>query len=210
MSTHPLADLRAALAAAATDEQVADAFSRHGLALIFPPSTPRNEPERAALAEVGRLCAEAMERARLAGQPGVLVVDDEEAVRTVLEIALRLSGLEVRLAASGEEAVELYRRDGGSIGVVLLDVRMPGLDGPQTLAALREIDPDLACCFMSGDAGRYSTEDLLAMGTAHFFAKPFVLADLVRVLREVAARARPSRRSGSGGTARGGSVPAGP
>ena len=200
MSTHPLAELRAALSAAATVEQVADAFTRHGLALVFPPGTPRGETERAALAEVGRLCAQAMERARLAGRPAVLVVDDEEAVRKVLEIALRLSGLEVRLAASGEEAVELCRRDGGSIGVVVLDVQLPGLDGPQTLAALRGLDPDLVCCFMSGDTGRYPVEGLLAMGAAHFFAKPFVLAEVVRVLQEVAARARPSRRSGSGGT----------
>jgi CheY-like chemotaxis protein len=199
MSTHPLAELRAALSAAATVEQVADAFTRHGLALVFPPGTPRGETERAALAEVGRLCAQAMERARLAGRPAVLVVDDEEAVRKVLEIALRLSGLEVRLAASGEEAVELCRRDGG-VGVALLDVQLPGLDGPQTLAALRGLDPGLVCCFMSGDTGRYPVEGLLAMGAAHFFAKPFVLAEVVRVLREVAARARPSRRSGSGGT----------
>ena len=195
MSTHPLAELRAALSAAATVEQVADAFTRHGLALVFPPGTPRGEAERAALAEVGRLCAQAMERARLAGRPAVLVVDDEEAVRKVLEIALRLSGLEVRLAASGEEAVELCRRDGG-VGVALLDVQLPGLDGPQTLAALRGLDPDLVCCFMSGDTGRYSAAGLLAMGAAHFFAKPFVLAEVVRVLQEVAARVRP----GSGGT----------
>ena len=195
MSTHPLAELRAALSAAATVEQVADAFTRHGLALVFPPGTPRGETERAALAEVGRLCAQAMERARLAGRPAVLVVDDEEAVRKVLEIALRLSGLEVRLAASGEEAVELCRRDGG-VGVALLDVQLPGLDGPQTLAALRGLDPDLVCCFMSGDTGRYSAAGLLAMGAAHFFAKPFVLAEVVRVLQEVAARVRP----GSGGT----------
>ena len=199
MSTHPLAELRAALSAAATVEQVADAFTRHGLALVFPPGTPRGEAERAALAEVGRLCAQAMERARLAGRPAVLVVDDEEAVRKVLEIALRLSGLEVRLVANGEEAVELCRRDGG-VGVALLDVQLPGLDGPQTLAALRGLDPGLVCCFMSGDTGRYSAAGLLAMGAAHFFAKPFVLAEVVRVLREVAARARPSRRSGSGGT----------
>ena len=73
---------------------------------------------------------------------------------------------------------------------------MDGLDGPQTLAALRGLDPDLVCCFMSGDTGRYSAAGLLAMGAAHFFAKPFVLAEVVRVLREVAARVRP----GSGGT----------
>ena len=129
-----------------------------------------------------------MERARLAGRPAVLVVDDEEAVRKVLEIALRLSGLEVRLAASGEEAVELCRRDGGSIGVVLLDVRMRGLDGPQTLAALRAIDPAVRVVFMTGYAGGYSPDDLLAMGADRFIEKPFRgLAELADTLREAAS-----------------------
>jgi DNA-binding NtrC family response regulator len=128
-----------------------------------------------------------MERDR---RPAVLVVDDEEVVRKMLGVALRLHGFDVRQAAGGEEAVELYRRDGGTIAAVVLDVRMPGMDGPQTLAALRGLDPGVLCCFMSGDTGRYSTEGLLAMGAAHFFAKPFVLAEFVGVLREVAARRR--------------------
>ena len=120
--------------------------------------------------------------------PEVLVVDDEALVLRLLEMALPQHGLAVRQAGGGAEAVAVYRRHRGSIGVVLLDVRMPGLDGPQTLAALRAIDPGVRCVFMSGDTRGYSAEQLLGLGAARVVAKPFrCLAELAGTLREVAA-----------------------
>ncbi len=120
--------------------------------------------------------------------PEVLVVDDERLVLRLLELALPQHGLAVRLAGAGEEAVAAYRRHRGSIGVVLLDVRMPGLDGPQTLAALREIDRGVRVVFMSGDTRGYSAEEPLGLGAARVVAKPFRdLAELAATLREVAA-----------------------
>ena len=105
--------------------------------------------------------------------PEVLVVDDEQEVRSFLELVLRRSGLTVRSAASGHEALELFRERHQSIRVALLDVQMPGMDGPATLAALREIDPKVECCFMSGDTGKYGPEELLGLGAAHLCRKPF-------------------------------------
>jgi CheY-like chemotaxis protein len=139
--------------------------------------------------EAGRLIAEVR---RCAGAPAaaVLVVDDESMVRDLLGVALRHFGFTVRPAAGGAEAVDLYRRHGADIDVVLLDVRMPGLDGPQTLAELRRLNPQVRCCFMSGDTGAYTTADLLTLGAARVFAKPFgSLGDLARGLREAAAPA---------------------
>src|SRR5262245_11971981 len=80
---------------------------------------------------------------------GVLVVDDEALIRSMLNTGLAQYGFEVRLAASGREAIEIYSRDFSEIDLVLLDVRMPGLDGPQTLARLEAINPNVRCCFMS-------------------------------------------------------------
>ncbi len=120
--------------------------------------------------------------------PEVLVVDDERLVLRLLELALPQHGLVVRSAGGGAEAVDLYRRHRGSIGVVLLDVRMPGLDGPQTLAVMREIDRGVRCVFMSGDTRGYSAEELLGLGAARVVTKPFRdLAELAATLREVAA-----------------------
>ena len=71
-----------------------------------------------------------------AQRPEVLVVDDESGVRQMLDVALTHYGFQVRLAATGTEAVEVYRANRQTIALVLLDVQMPGMDGPATLAAL--------------------------------------------------------------------------
>ena len=102
----------------------------------------------------------------------VLVVDDDADVRRVVCLLLRSHGLAAREAAGGAEAVALYREHHGSIGVVLLDVMMPGLDGPGTLALLREIDPAVRCCFQTGGSGGYSADELLALGALKVFPKP--------------------------------------
>jgi CheY-like chemotaxis protein len=91
---------------------------------------------------------------------GILVVDDDAAVRDLIDVALRQDGFAVWPAADGREALQQYWRHRAAIDVVLLDVRMPGLNGPQTLAALREMNPHLRCCFMTGDAGQYTEEAL--------------------------------------------------
>ena len=101
--------------------------------------------------------------------PEILVVEDEPWVLRMLDVALRQDGFAVRLAGSGTEAIDVYRRHRRAISLVLLDVQMPGLDGPRTLAALRKLDPHVRSCFMSGHAGMYSTEDLLALGAARVF-----------------------------------------
>ncbi len=118
---------------------------------------------------------------------GILAVDDDDGVRRLLDVGLHQEGLTPWLAADGRAALELYRRHRREIAAVLMDVRMPDLDGPQTLAALREIDPRVRCCFMSGDPGGYTEEGLRALGKAGFVRKPFRLPDVARALREAAA-----------------------
>jgi DNA-binding response OmpR family regulator len=114
----------------------------------------------------------------------VLVIDDDDMVRESLGRALRLRGFVVRLASRGEEAVSIYREHGHAIGVVLLDVGMPGMDGPQTLAALREVDAAVGCCLMTGYSERCSQEELLAFGADAILLKPFDFAELTRALRQ--------------------------
>jgi CheY-like chemotaxis protein len=104
----------------------------------------------------------------------VLVVDDNPVLRALLDAALGRSGFTVHTAACGAEAIEVFRRHCQTIGVVLLDVQLgEGPDGPETLAALRQIDTGVCCCFMSADAAPYSVEQLLGRGALAFFSKPF-------------------------------------
>jgi two-component system cell cycle sensor histidine kinase/response regulator CckA len=115
-----------------------------------------------------------------------LVVDDEHPLRNIVQLGLERHGFEVLVASSGREAIELYRAHRETISVVLLDVRMPRLDGAQTLDRLRELNPAVLACFMSGDTGAYSRDDLIGRGAACVIAKPFQLDELTHVLRRVA------------------------
>jgi CheY-like chemotaxis protein len=116
-------------------------------------------------------------------KPAVLVVDDVVAIGKMLDLALSRDGFAVKLATTGHEAIELYRKHHDEIALVLMDVQMPGMDGPATLAILQQINPELRCCFMSGSTGKYSSQELLDMGAVHVMMKPFVsLSVLTRLL----------------------------
>jgi CheY-like chemotaxis protein len=117
-------------------------------------------------------------------QATLLVVDDEEDVRSLLTMILEETGLRVLSAPDASTAVNLVRTE-PSIGLALLDVRMPGSDGPRILALLRRIRPGLRCCFLTGDATPYGVPGLLAMGAEAVFGKPFELPDLVQDVRRL-------------------------
>jgi len=116
----------------------------------------------------------------------VLVVEDDPQVGDFLRIALQEMRFTVRLARSGLEALAVYRHQQQSIALVLLDVLMPGMGGPQTLAELRKVNPALVCCFMSGSTGKYSKQDLLDLGAAAYLSKPFTsLDEMAKILRRL-------------------------
>ena len=122
---------------------------------------------------------------------GVLIADDEPVIRGVLRFGLQQAGFSVWLAADGQEALDLYRGHCETIDVVLLDVRMPVLDGPATLVALQELTPQIPCFFMSGDLGRYTEKALRHFGARAILKKPFRLVEVAQLLREAAQSAGP-------------------
>jgi CheY-like chemotaxis protein len=117
----------------------------------------------------------------------ILVVDDDEAILRLLGEALPQYGFEVRLAGGGPEAVEVYRAYARRFDLVLIDLHMEGVDGPQTLALLRGVDPNVRCCFMTAHPDEYSDEALLALGALGVLRKPFDdLVGLAELLRRLA------------------------
>ena len=110
----------------------------------------------------------------------------------MLGVGMRSHGFAVWLACDGPEAVDLYRAHRDGIDVVLLDVQMPGLDGPETLAALRELNPRVRCCFMTGDLGLYADRTLLDLGAATVFMKPFRLSEVAHQLVHLAITIEPT------------------
>jgi CheY-like chemotaxis protein len=114
--------------------------------------------------------------------PGILVIDDDFSMRTLLNVGLEYHGFLVWLAADGRQALEIYRKQRTHIDLVLLDVRMPEMDGPSTLVALQRINPEVCCFFMSADAGIYTREELLERGAVRVIRKPFHLSEVAHLL----------------------------
>jgi CheY-like chemotaxis protein len=121
-------------------------------------------------------------------KPGILVVDDDAALLNLLRLVLTNRGFQVWVASNGEAALALYEQQRAQIHLVLMDVCMPGQDGPQTLAAMRQLNPDLSCSFMSGYTGRYDTKALQSLGAVHFFGKPFRVQEMAETLWQTVRR----------------------
>jgi DNA-binding response OmpR family regulator len=117
------------------------------------------------------------------GAGDVLVIDDDESVRTVLMRTLSKIGFTVTLAGDGTEALERFSADPGRYRLVLLDYKLPGMDSKSILSEMRTNKPALPVILMSG----YCREEAAGTGSAsaacEFLHKPFtmdVLASKVR------------------------------
>jgi CheY-like chemotaxis protein len=110
--------------------------------------------------------------------PAVLVAEDDPVIRELLQLMLEGLAFRAWSAADGLEAVEFYRQHRDAIGAVVLDIHMPRLDGPATLGALRDLDPQVGCVFITGDPGGYAETDLRALGAVAVLRKPFLPEDL--------------------------------
>jgi two-component system cell cycle sensor histidine kinase/response regulator CckA len=113
----------------------------------------------------------------------ILVVDDESDVRRILCDVLRIASFEILEARGGAEALEVAREFKGSIDLLLTDVVMPGLSGPELSAQLRAMRPDIDVLFMSG----YTERSLLSeLGPRdHYIQKPFLPGELFVQVREI-------------------------
>jgi CheY-like chemotaxis protein len=112
--------------------------------------------------------------------PGVLLAEDEPVIRDLLGYLLRAKGFAVWSAADGREALEVYGRH----RAVLLDVHMPRLDGPQTLRALRQLDPEVRCCFITGTTADDEEAELQALSPTAVLHKPCTPEELADALRQ--------------------------
>ncbi len=119
----------------------------------------------------------------------VLVIDDEEIICDTLSALLKAGGFEVVTALSGEEGAELLR--GRQFEVAIADLVMPGMDGIQTIAALKEVDPDVEVIILTGYATVNSTIAALRQGACDFLLKPIGMAQLGPALMRALEKRRP-------------------
>lgn len=121
--------------------------------------------------------------ADLTGNGRVLLVEDEDAVRSFAVRALTRQGYDVLEAADGSEALELMAKHEGEIDIVVSDVVMPEMDGPTMLKEMRKTNPDLKIIFVSGYPNE-AFQEALGKETFAFLPKPFSLPQLAAKVKE--------------------------
>ncbi|MBC07826.1 ATP-binding protein [Thalassospira sp.] len=158
--------------------------SEEGKGTTFTIYLPRYEASEEELAETQAVIEETPSR-DLTGTGAILLVEDEDAVRTFGARALRSKGYDVLEATNGDNALEVLNNTDKTIDLVISDVVMPGIDGPTLVRMLREKKPELKVIFISGYAEDTYRDELDEENGVHFLPKPFSLKDLATKVKEV-------------------------
>jgi PAS domain S-box-containing protein len=118
------------------------------------------------------------------GHETVLLVEDEDAVRALTQRILRDARYEVLTAASGAEALERSAQHAGPIHLVVSDVIMPSMSGPELAERLLQLRPETRVLFMSGYVDEHVTQHGILASGHSFLPKPFTASELARKVRE--------------------------
>jgi len=152
--------------------------------VFFPEST---EP----LSEV---TVEATQNGGLAGSETVLVVEDEDAVRALTRMILERGGFHVLAAADASEALRVYDNLEKPVDLLLSDVVMPRMSGPQLAARMQETQPDLKVLFISGHADETILKHGVLIPDTELLVKPFSVNELLARVHGVLRDWRPEAR----------------
>jgi len=115
----------------------------------------------------------------------VLVVDDEAIVRQIVKVALERAGHKVVIAESGEAAIEAFKSTRGQVGLVLLDWKMPGMDGTEALRILRTIAPDVKVIISSGLSQSDTEYHFRETPVAGYLQKPYRMSELTALVNAI-------------------------
>jgi CheY-like chemotaxis protein len=121
---------------------------------------------------------------KLITHPTVLVIEDDVQLQMAIEAALEYEGLQLAIAASGEEAITLMQCDGSEYGALVTDIRLLGrIDGWHTARAARRINPTIPVVYITGEAAiGWETQ---GVPNSVLLKKPFLLADLATLVLQL-------------------------
>jgi len=122
----------------------------------------------------------------LGNRPLIMVVDDRMEDRRLLKEILGTKGYRVVEASSGIECLEKVKERG--VQIILLDVKMPGMDGVETLKQVKEIRPDVGVIMVTGHSVEEMIEEALRYGSFSSLRKPFDIGKLIKVMDECLKR----------------------
>ncbi len=118
------------------------------------------------------------------GRGRVLVVDDEDMIRSTAEAILEDLGYEVLLAEDGQKALSIFQEQSGIVDLVLLDMLMPVMSGKDCFIALKKFDPEIRVVLSSGFTREDDLLEMKKLGLKGFLRKPYQVADLCQAIHE--------------------------
>jgi two-component system response regulator PilR (NtrC family) len=113
----------------------------------------------------------------------ILVVDDEDALRTVLSAELEGEGYKVNMAADGAEAIAILKTQ--EFDLILLDIKMPNVDGFEVLKFIKDNHPKSKVIMLTGFADLKNAIESKKLGAEDFVSKPYDLVDLLTTVERV-------------------------
>ncbi|HEX2120678.1 MAG TPA: sigma-54 dependent transcriptional regulator [Thermoanaerobaculia bacterium] len=123
----------------------------------------------------------------------ILIVDDEEVLRDVLDAVLRREGFDIIAASSGEEALNVL--DSEEVDLVILDVMLPGISGIDTMRAIRISNPHLPVIIITAFSSIDGAIDAMKQGAFHYIPKPFKNEEVVLTVNKALEQRRLSREN---------------
>jgi len=115
-------------------------------------------------------------------RPAVLVVDDEDDLRSLLSNILKRKGFPVFDAENGRDGLAVFEAHQEEIGYILADINMPELSGKELSIEIRKRDPIVKVILISGDYTTAEIDDFLAKHSLKFIAKPFIIDELLKAM----------------------------
>jgi len=111
----------------------------------------------------------------------ILIVDDEPDMRLAIKNVLKIRGYDSIEAGDGKKAVELVEKENPDL--VLLDIRLPGMDGVEALERIRKFNKKVPVVMITGYGHIQSAVDVMKLGAQEYLQKPFENAELIEVVR---------------------------
>ncbi len=118
------------------------------------------------------------------GTETILIIDDDESVRSLTREILDREGYNTLIATDGPEGIEIFQEHTGAIDLVLLDYIMPKMSGKQCLSYLIALDAAVKVIMATGHLPEGSTEEMLSLGAKGLLSKPFSAEELFRMVRQ--------------------------
>lgn len=156
-----------------------EVYSEQGMGTMFGVYLPLAE-------ESGDLAIDTAAPAAMPHGSGmILLVDDEEMIRRMATTMLSSLGYQVQCASDGLDALEVYRNSADKIDLVILDMIMPHMNGPDCFRELKKFDPDVKAILSSGYSRDGAVQDVLDEGMLGFTQKPYRMRELAGLVASV-------------------------